>query len=142
MDKLCIVVGCAKNVHAKNLCKLHYQRVSRTGLAGAIGPTRAPPIKGISNGWIDKNGYRLLKINGIEISEHRLVMEKHIGRELLTEENVHHKNGNRADNRLENLELWISHQPKGQRIEEIIQYAKQILSKYSCLEFEDDCHYW
>lgn len=57
-----------------------------------------------SKGWID-GSYRKIKVNGKSIREHRQIMEILIGRKLLPTEAVHHKNGNKLDNRLENLEL-------------------------------------
>jgi hypothetical protein len=63
---------------------------------------------------INSDGYRMVKIPGHPnahkgsgyVLEHIVVMSERLGRPLLPEENVHHVNGVRDDNRPENLELW------------------------------------
>jgi hypothetical protein len=91
---------------------------------------------------IDGQGYVQLTIpdhpnarkNG-RIFEHIVVMSKILERPLFINETVHHKNGNRSDNRKSNLELKVSNHGRGQTIQDSIKYATEILKRYSPSSF-------
>lgn len=86
------------------------------------------PARVYRDGYACWSWYRDGKL--IFVPEHRIVVEQAIGRELYADETVHHVNGVRDDNRLGNLELWSSLHPAGQRIEDKIAWALEILDRY------------
>lgn len=61
---------------------------------------------------------------------HRYMMSVKLGRKLFNHENVHHIDGNKSNNSIENLELWNSYQPSGQRAIDKIEWARSILNEY------------
>jgi endogenous inhibitor of DNA gyrase (YacG/DUF329 family) len=99
-------------------------------------PIKGPKkhIKG--SGYINNQGYKIFSLKHPNASvrgqvlEHVFVMSKYLDRPLKKGETVHHKNGIRDDNRIENLELWSHSHPFGQRVEDKIAWCKEFLDIY------------
>lgn len=116
--------GCGRPAKRQQMCDSHRKWLERHGTLDGY------EQRTLRDGTADSDGYVRIRIGGVRYLQHRYVMEQKIGRRLLSEENVHHINGVRHDNRPENLELWNTSQPKGQRIEDKVAWAKHILDIY------------
>ena len=117
----CSADGCIKPVVASGLCRTHYARLRRHGDHNAFSDWYMKREQKI----IDAQGYALIykpdhpnAKRGGRILEHRYVISVILGRALKKNENVHHMNGDKLDNRPENLELWETSQPSGQRVQD------------------------
>jgi hypothetical protein len=124
----CAFEGCERRVNSKGLCMTHARQRWR-GIE--LKPIHVPTYRYEHGGYVrvrdpshpnaDKNG---------NVLEHVKVMSELLGRPLFPGENVHHKNGVKDNNRPENLELWVTSQPKGQRVPDLVAWAHEILERY------------
>ncbi len=129
----CKVDGCDQRARWAGYCLMHHRRIEVDG-----DPGPAHRLRGHGTGCVTSQGYRLLSRpdhpnsyrNGY-VLEHTLVMAEMLGRPLRKGETVHHRNGDKLDNRPENLELWVKTQPSGQRVTDRIKDAIDLLRRYS-----------
>lgn len=132
----CTEPDCTNRHAGRGFCKKHLQQKRRAGVLPPADPNwrklpkgqKAYHGDGVS---ITSSGYRRIRRGPNDwVLEHRLVMEQKLGRQLVDGENVHHKNGDKLDNSPDNLELWVTHQPAGQRVEDALAWAHEIISRY------------
>ena len=130
----CGVPDCGRAAHTAGLCRSHYRRRLKGDLDDR--PLRQVTGEGsLSHGYwkvpVPASERHLVPDDRLQELEHRLVMARRLGRPLATDETVHHRNGDRLDNRDENLELWSTAQPKGQRVEDKVAFALGLLRRYA-----------
>ena len=135
--KKCRYVNCWQNRYNRDWCLTHFSLLPHRPCVECGSATKHP------DGWClhcrvesdpRDDGYVRVSWQGRMVGLHRIVMQEALGRPLFRDENVHHINGDRADNRLENLELWSTSQPAGQRVEDKVEWAQMILTRYGHLE--------
>lgn len=150
-DVPCAVGTCTREVTSEGLCQTHYRRRLR-GDRNWDSPILPKAANG--EGHLDKQGYRIVSVNGRPVREHIAIAEHLLGRPLVSYrdekgrlvkvEEVHHVDGQRARNDVDgpfvmddrgrlrsgNLEVWSKAQPAGQEIGPKLDWALDMLRTY------------
>lgn len=131
---MCTIQGCNDPIKARGWCNRHYHAWKRHGdpkkrvnAPRGQGPWRLEPTSGYVRAY--RPDHPNAARDG-QILQHIYIMSEHLGRPLRKGETVHHKNGVRSDNDIDNLELWASRHPAGQRVEDLVTFAMAIQADY------------
>ena len=133
----CKFYGCTNSAQAKGYCHGHYKQITEGRFLTILEPRNKQGT------WrLNKEGYVVKVVDGKTVRQHRQVMGKHLGRPLRDKENVHHINGMRNDNHINNLELWNTSQPAGQRVKDKFAWCVEFLEEYGCdIRIPDTCDF-
>jgi hypothetical protein len=144
----CTVDGCDRPHLSHDLCDLHLQRFKKIR-AGIVSTPVSAPIAKSPRGQVDKinkDGYHLISVpagtpgavqRGLVMLEHRYVMQNHLRRPLLRAETVHHKDGNRLNNNLDNLELKSGNHGSGINVIDGVLASLDWIERYSGLDLAE-----
>lgn len=129
--KTCNVENCGRIHAARGVCDKHYYHLMKQD---GIKKRKMAPR---GHGNLRSDGYRRISVgkhpnanNYGTMFEHRYIMSKKLGRPLYPDETVHHKNGDMLDNRPTNLELCTGNHPHGQRVVDLLKWAREIIKRY------------
>ncbi len=141
-ESTCAAPGCNRNGPLSDgFCRTHYSR-ARLGL-DLSAPIRAAVLG--RGRYLKPSGYIGVRVpldtpgadaDGV-MFEHRFVMQTHLGRPLLRSESVHHKDGNKTNNSIDNLELRSGAHGRGIRVEDGALAHIAYLEQYAGLDLSD-----
>jgi hypothetical protein len=127
--KTCDGPECLREAYCKGFCIAHYHQFRNSGIL--------KPVRKLGDGRIQDgyhHTYRPDHPNARKdgyVATNRLVMSEHLGRPLLPNETVHHRNTDKLDNSIENLELWVGHHGTGGRVDDLVQFSLDVLRQYA-----------